>query len=58
MALEKLGRARAGSGKEYEVFWNPSDREVYVGGAGRTGIGKATSAGHAMRMAEAWLARK
>ncbi|MCA9525202.1 MAG: hypothetical protein KC549_02755 [Myxococcales bacterium] len=58
MAAEKLGRARAGSGKEYEVFWDPSSREVYVGWAGRSGIGKATSAGHAMRMAEAWLVRK
>lgn len=58
MALEKLGRAKAGSGKSFEVFWNPSDKRVYVGWGGRTDIGKATSAAHAMRMADAWLARK
>ena len=58
MALEKLGRAKAGSGKSFEVFWDPSSKQVYVGYAGRTGIGKATSAGHAMNMAEAWLASK
>lgn len=58
MALEKLGRAKAGSGKSYEVFWDLPSKQVYVGWAGRTGIGRATSAGHAMRMAEAWLASR
>lgn len=56
MALEKLGSAKGQkTRKSFDVFWNPSDRAVYVGWGGRTNIGKASSAGEAMRKAEAWL---
>lgn len=58
MAVEKLGRAKSGSRRSFELFWNPASRDVYVGWGGKTNIGKATSAAHAMRMAEAWLASK
>ena len=56
MASEKIGSVKGGkTRKSFDVFWNPSDREVYVGWGGRTSIGKAGSAGEAMRKAEAWL---
>lgn len=58
MALEKLGRVKSGKGKTYEVFWNRGDRKVYVGYAGRTKVGEASSPGEAMRRAEAWLYNK
>ncbi|MEQ9502823.1 MAG: hypothetical protein RIT81_38490 [Deltaproteobacteria bacterium] len=58
MASEKIGRAKSGKGNSYEVFWDPSSRDVYVGYAGKTHIGRATSAAQAQRMAEAWLAGK
>ena len=55
MGVERIGRVKSGKRKEYEVFWNPSDRTVYVGYAGKSRVGKASSAAEAMRMAEAWL---
>lgn len=58
MGVEKIGRSKSGGGKSYEVYWNPSDRQVYVAWGGRTNIGKASSAAQAIRMAEAWLAGK
>lgn len=58
MGVEKIGRVKSAKFKEYEVFWNPSDRNVYVGWAGKTKIGQASSAPQAMRMAEAWLYNK
>lgn len=37
MAAEKVGRVKAGkSGKSYEVKWDASTRDVYVGYAGWT----------------------
>lgn len=58
MGLETLGRVKSGKGQSYEVFWNASSKEVYVGWGGRTLVGKASSAGEAMRKAEAWLYNK
>lgn len=58
MALQELGKVKSGSGKEYKVYWDSSDKSVYVGYAGRTYIGKASSANEAMNMAEAWLYNK
>jgi len=49
---------KSGSGKSYEVFWNNSDKEVYVAYAGKTGVGKASTASDAMRKAEAFLYNK
>lgn len=45
-------------GKSYEVFWNPSVRNVYVGYAGKTNVGKASSASEAKNKAEAFLYNK
>jgi hypothetical protein len=58
MASERLGRAKAGSGKTYEVFWDPRSGDVYVACGGKTYVGRAASPAHAMRMCEAWLASK
>ena len=58
MAAEIIGRVKSGSGKSYEVKWDHSSRDVYVSYAGWTGVGKASSAGEAMRKGEAWLYSK
>ena len=58
MSLTVIGKVKSGKGKNIEVFWNQSDKEVYVGWAGRTSIGKANSANEAMNKAEAWLYNK
>ena len=42
----------------FDVYWNQSDRIVYVDWGGRTDIGKANSASEAMVKAEAWLYNK
>ena len=56
MAAEKIGSVKGGkTRKGFDVFWNSSDRAVYVGWGGKTNVGKAGSAGDAMRKAEAWL---
>lgn len=56
MALEKIGSCKGGkTRKSFDVFWDPSNRTVYVGWGGRKDIGKASSAGEAMRKGEAWL---
>ena len=55
MATEIIGRVKSGSGKSYEVKWDPSGRDVYVGYAGWTACGRASSAAEAMRKAEAYL---
>jgi hypothetical protein len=55
MSAEVVGRVKSGSGKQYEVKWDHSSRDVYVSYAGWTHVGKASSAGEAMRRAEAWL---
>lgn len=59
MAVEKIGRTKSGrTNQGVDVYWDHYNGEVYVGWAGRTYIGKAGSAGAAMRMAEAWLVNK
>ncbi len=58
MSTIVLGRVRSKSGKTYEVKWNQSSQEVYVGWGGWTYIGKACSANEAMQKAEAWLIDK
>ena len=58
MAAEIIGRVKSGSGKSYEVKWDHSSRDVYVSYAGWTSVGKAYSAGEAMRKGEAWLYSK
>ncbi|MBN1154430.1 hypothetical protein JXB12_05855 [candidate division KSB1 bacterium] len=56
MSLIEIGRVRGGkSHKSYSVFWDSSSREIYVGYAGRTFIGKASSAQEAMHKADAWV---
>lgn len=58
MAAAIIGRVKSGSGKSYEVKWDSSSKDVYVAYAGWTKAGKASSAGDAMRTAEAWLYNK
>ena len=55
MSAEVIGSVKSPKGKSYDVKWDHSSREVYVGYAGSTLIGKASSASEAMRKAEAWL---
>ena len=58
MAADIIGRVKSGSGKSYEVKWDHSSRDVYVSYAGWTHVGKASSAGEAMRKGEAYLYSK
>jgi len=58
MAAQKLGSVKSGSGKQYQVKWDSVSRETYVSWGGWTSCGKASSAGDAMRKAEAWLYSK
>lgn len=58
MSAQELGWTKSGRGKSFKVKWNPQDRNVYVSYAGWTKVGQASSAGDAMRRAEAWLASK
>lgn len=59
MSAQNIGSVKSGkSRKSYQVYWNPSDRSVYVGWGGKTDIGKASSASEAMTKAEAWLYNK
>ena len=56
MAKLDLGRAKAGSGATYRVEWDSVGHQVYVYYAGDwKKLGRATSAGEAMAMAEAYL---
>lgn len=56
MVLTEIGKVKGGkTGKSYSVYWNSSGKEVYVGYAGRTYIGKTNSAQEAMHKAEAWV---
>ena len=59
MSSQSIGRVKSGKTKKsYEVFWNSADRNVYVGYAGKTSVGKASSASEAMNKAEAFLCNK
>jgi hypothetical protein len=55
VSAEVIGRVKSGSGKSYEVKWDSSSKDVYVAYAGWTSCGQASSAGDAMRKAEAFL---
>jgi hypothetical protein len=56
MALTDIGKVKGGkTGKHYPVYWDASSKEVYVGYAGRSYVGKASSAREAMHKAEAWV---
>lgn len=56
MAATVVGRVRSGKGqRSYEVKWDHKNNDVYVSYVGWTYVGKAASAGDAMRRAEAWL---
>jgi hypothetical protein len=58
MSAEVIGRVKSGAGKSYEVKWDHLSHDVYVAYAGWTHVGKASSAGEAMRKAEAHLYNK
>ena len=58
MPAQIIGSAKSGSGKSYEVKWDSLSKDVYVSYSGWTSVGKAYSAGEAMRKAEAWLYNK
>jgi len=59
MALSIIGRVISGkTRKSFEVKWDQSSRDVYVGWGGWSHVGKASSANEAMNMAEAWLYNK
>jgi hypothetical protein len=55
MAAEIIGRVQSGKGKSYEVKWDHLTKDIYVSYAGWSHAGTASSAGDAMRKAEAWL---
>lgn len=55
MSANVIGRVKSGAGKSFEVKWDSSSGEVYVSYAGWSFCGKASSAGDAMRRAEAYL---
>ena len=58
MAAIVIGGGKAGKGKSYEVKWDAASRDVYVSYAGWSSCGKASSAGDAMKRAEAYLYNK
>lgn len=58
MGAQVIGRVKSGSGKSYEVKWDPASRDVFVSWAGWTHCGQAGSAGDAMRRAEAFVYNK
>lgn len=59
MAAEKLGSVISGKTKQTcTVYWDSYSKEVFVGWAGQTKIGTASSAREAMNKAEAWLYNK
>ncbi|MBU8922647.1 MAG: hypothetical protein KOO63_12585 [Bacteroidales bacterium] len=56
MSAEIIGRVKSGkTNKSFEVKWIQGGGEVYVSYAGWSKAGKASSAGEAMRKAEAYL---
>ena len=59
MASTKLGSIKGGkTGRSFDVYWDQSDKTVYVDWGGKTNIGTASSAREAMTKAEAWLYAK
>ena len=58
MSAQIIGKVKSGKGTSYEVKWNPATKDVYVGYAGWTHVGKASSASEAMHKAEGYLYNK
>jgi len=58
MAATVLGSVKSGKSKNYKVKWDERSKDVYVSYSGWSLVGKASSAGDAMRKAEAWLYNK
>jgi hypothetical protein len=58
MAATVIGSVKSGSGKTFQVKWDEKAKDVYVSYAGWTKVGSASSAGDAMRKAEACLYNK
>ena len=59
MPAQYIGQVKSGrTNKSYEVKWDSLSREVYVSYAGWSYVEKASSASHAMNMAESWLYEK
>jgi hypothetical protein len=58
MGATVIGSVKSGSGKSFQVKWDERSKDVYVSYAGWTKVGSASSAGDAMRKAEAWLYNK
>ena len=57
MAAKKIGTVKSSSDKTHTVEWDEYSHDVYIDG-GWTHVGKASSAGDAMRKAEAYLYNK
>jgi hypothetical protein len=61
MARQKIGSVKSGKGNKCDVEWNPSTKDVYVSvssgffGDNYIYAGKASSAGEAMNIAEAFV---
>jgi hypothetical protein len=59
VAASVIGTVKSGNTKKsFQVKWDASGKEVYVSYAGWTRAGTASSAGDAMRTAEAFLYNK
>jgi hypothetical protein len=58
MSSSVIGRVKSGSGKSYEVKWDPSSKDVYVSYAGWAHAGKVSTASEAMNKAEAFVCNK
>ena len=58
MSAQEIGTVKSGSGNTYYVKYDSGSQEVYVSYAGWSGCGKASSAGDAMRKAEAYVYNK
>jgi hypothetical protein len=55
MSVVSLGYVKSPSGRSFEVKWDASSHELYVGGHR---VGKAYSPTEAMQKAEAWVYNK
>jgi hypothetical protein len=58
MSAPVIGRVKSGKGKSSKVNWDEASRGGSVSWAGWSHVGKASSAGQAMTIAEAWLCNK
>jgi hypothetical protein len=58
MSATVIGKVKSGKGKNYDVKWDASSRDIYVSYAGWSHVGRATSPRDEMYKAEAWLYNK